>query len=339
METDERNRHVEETGRQARSGRPAGGTLRNRRRAQEAGTHTEVGPEDRDAPTEHRADRAIPRNFTRPEKPEVRGREVEEPIEFLDEPDDYEDYDQEEEEHASGGWRVWAPVVLLILAALILAGAIFKYTGVFSRPDQARQPEAREAKAPRPDAPAASADITPEDAPRDRAREIVHESGLTFSQSETGEKISVRNGEKSWEGVATAEGRGEFIRLEGPTAGEFKSGFDTPEGSVTFGTFASYEPATGKLEHATLHRLTVSEEDKIEEITEGSFYVVEDGQRFSGTYVDERPEGGKKVARSYTLRRSAGVERCFEVTFEAKPGTLIPDLVDWREGLDAPKCG
>lgn len=340
METDERNRHLEGTEQQARSqassARSGGGALRNRRRSQEAGTHTGVAPEEREATTEPRADRAVPRDFTRPEGPESRGRELEEPIEYFDEPNDYEDYD-EEEELASRGRRVWVPVVMLILVVLILAGAIYNYTGVFSRPDRV-WPGAQEAETPRAEVAGAAADATPEATPQDRGA-AVHESGLAFSQTKSGEEVSVRNGEKTWEGTATAEGRGELIRLEGPTAGEFKSGFDTPEGSVTFGTFASYEPATGKLEHATLHRLMVGEGTDAEEITEGSYYVVEDGHRFSGTYVDERPGGGKKVVRSYTLRRSDEVERCFEVTFEAELGTLIPDLVDWREGLDAPKCG
>lgn len=155
----------------------------------------------------------------------------------------------------------------------------------------------------------------------------VRDTGLVVHALEGGKdgtKLTI--GEQTWQGKIETKGDGEKITtLRGPTAAQFKEGFELPgEGAVTTGVFAVAEPG-GPLVHATFHRLDAEGGEK----TSGSYYVVDEGEVLvEGHYADER-EGGK-VIRSYTERTNDGEERDYRVSFEAAEGVPIPQLVGWE---------
>jgi HSP20 family molecular chaperone IbpA len=149
---------------------------------------------------------------------------------------------------------------------------------------------------------------------------IVVEPG---TQDEDG-TITLTAGELAWRGEVEETDEGEVLTLEGPTAAQFKRGFELPNGSMTSGVFAVAQPGEPVV-HATFHRAEQGEE----EVTTGTYYAMDEDVVLSrGTYVDDRD--GDTVTRTYTEQPGETEESVYRVTFTAPQDAPVPFLPGWR---------
>lgn len=151
------------------------------------------------------------------------------------------------------------------------------------------------------------------------------------TQSEDG-TVNLTAGDLAWKGKVEETDEGEALTLEGPTAAQFKRGFELPNGSVTSGVFAVAQ-SDKPVVHATFHRAEQGEE----EVTAGTYYAMDENLVLSqGTYVDDRD--GDTVTRTYTEQPGETEESVYRVTFTAPKDAPIPLLPGWKapSGTDAP---
>ncbi len=154
----------------------------------------------------------------------------------------------------------------------------------------------------------------------------VADTGVTVRSQVDNGKIQLTTANQVWEGEVRTSGDGEKVTtLEGPTAAQFKEGFELPGGgSVTTGVFAAARPGEPTV-HATFHRVNEEEDEE----TSGSYYAIQDGEvTLEGSYVDHRD--GNEVIRTYTEGVPDGQNRSFKVRFEAPPGVPVPQLIGWK---------
>jgi hypothetical protein len=171
----------------------------------------------------------------------------------------------------------------------------------------------------------------------------VEDTGVVFRAEAPDDEgnIELLAGEKEWSGkLEASDGGGEILTLEGPTAAQFKRGFELESGAVTTGVFAVAEPE-GPVVHATFQRTSTG----TDEYSSGTYYVISGGEAvLEGSYTDVRPDPeSDRIVRSYEERTPGepGSEKTFSVSFEAPEGIPIPELVGWAppEGLPAVEDG
>jgi hypothetical protein len=237
-------------------------------------------------------------------------------------PDDPDAHEDEDEKGLLATLRErW---YLLVGAATIFLLLVVGLPKLFSAgPEAPAQPE------PKGGEPVAKQQAPPE----------TEDTGVIFRAEPPDDEgnIKLLAGEKEWEGrLEPAEGGGEILTLQGPTAAQFKRGFELEGGAVTTGVFAVARP-DGPVVHATFQRAATGSE----EWSTGTYYVISgDEVVLEGSYTDVRPDPGSDgIVRTYEERTPGepGTEKTFSVGFEAPEGIPIPELVGWAppEGLPA----
>lgn len=229
-------------------------------------------------------------------------------------PDDPDDREDEDEKNLLATLRErW---YLLVGAATIFLLLVVGLPKLFSAgADAPVQPESNE----------------DEQAVQRQAPPEVTDTGVVFRAEAPDDEgnIKLLAGEKEWEGrLEAAEGNSEILTLEGPTAAQFKRGFQLDKGAVTTGVFAVARP-DGPVVHATFQRTSTGSD----EWSTGTYYVISAGEVvLEGSYTDVRPvPESNEVVRTYEERTPGepGSEKTFSVSFEAPEGIPIPELVGW----------
>lgn len=164
----------------------------------------------------------------------------------------------------------------------------------------------------------------------------VENTGVVFRAEAPDDEgnIKLLAGDKEWSGkLEASDGGGEILTLEGPTAAQFKRGFELDDGAVTTGVFAVAEP-DGPVVHATFQRASTG----TGEWSSGTYYVISGGEVvLEGGYTDVRPDPeSDRIVRAYEERTPGdpGSEKTFSVSFEAPEGIPIPELVGWAPPED-----
>jgi len=146
-------------------------------------------------------------------------------------------------------------------------------------------------------------------------------------------------GEQSWKGKLETGEDGETLKLEGPTAAQFKGGLSLDGGRITNGIWGRAVP-DGPTQHATAHRALMGTKD----MTLGTYFVVQDGAvTGAGFYVDEPAapdaEGVSKVTRTYVAldpnNPAPGVDGAYAVRYDAASGAPVPSLVGLKDEATA----
>lgn len=217
----------------------------------------------------------------------------------------------------------------LVLGALAVLVVLFVVAGrVFGGGDPPAAPESSKQQAP-------GVEMAQGTQKGEAGAGEAENTGITVepgTRSEDG-MVTLAAGDLAWKGKVEETDEGEDLTLEGPTAAQFKRGFELPNGSVTSGVFAVAQPGKPVV-HATFHRAEQGEE---EEVTTGTYYAMDENVVLSqGTYVDDR--NGDTVTRTYTEQPGETEESVYRVTFTAPKDAPIPFLPGWKAppGMEAP---